>query len=178
MQAESRRNQSRCRPNERQGRAQREDLFPSLGRFSSITHALALAELAVLPHAPGSRAGSFQLVEYLLVSERIHALPKAVITLRPNLALGDQSLERFVDQFLSRLDVAKDLLSQHEVTSIDPNVGVLHAFDRPDGAVIVQMNSVQAARPRLHGEKRGVTIATGKFLNHFAAEWKSVRPSL
>src|SRR5208282_1312494 len=118
--------------------------------------------MAVFPEPPRSFAGSVQLIQDLLVLERIHVLPKAVVALRPDLALGDQPLEGFVDQLLSGLDVPKDLLPKHKVAAIHPNVGVLHGLNGPDGAVVVQMNGVQAARTRLNRDESSITIAARK----------------
>src|SRR4029077_6250574 len=63
-------------------------------------------------------------------------------------------------------NVAKNFLTKREIASIDPDIGIVHAFDRADEALAIHVNGVQAARTRLHGEKGSVAIAIGEFLNH------------
>ncbi len=38
--------------------------------------------------------------------------------------------------------VSKNFLTKREVASIDPDVGIVHAFNRADEALAIHMNSV------------------------------------
>src|ERR1700733_6448012 len=123
--------------------------------------------LAVFPKAPRRCSGSFKLVQYLLVSERVHALPEAVVTLRPHLTFRHKTTERFIDELFAGIDVAEDFLAQNKVSAIHPDIRVRHALDAAYTAFIVGNNSIQATGPRLHRQERSITIAARKLLNHF-----------
>ena len=85
--------------------------------------------------------------------------------MREHLSLRHESPERLIDQFFSRIYVAEHVLPQDEVTSIHPDIGVFHALDRVHVAIIAHLDGIEAAGAWLHGEKRGVAIATREFVN-------------
>ena len=55
----------------------------------------------------------------MLVFEGVHARPIAVVLVRGQLVLLDQSLEGFMDQFLAVANVIENLLLEDEESAVD-----------------------------------------------------------
>src|ERR1700751_831748 len=93
-----------------------------------------------------------QVLEYLLVLERIHGAPEAFMTEGHQLVCFNQSLERRFDEFFAVAHVVEDLLAEDEETAIDPEVGILAGADAPDFSARPHVDEMQAER-RPHGRE-------------------------
>src|SRR5690606_5543702 len=125
-----------------------------------ISHdSIAVPSPAALPSASGALPDLprcvvvlDQLLEPLLVLERVHALPEAVVAIRVQLALRDQTLERLVDELLALAKVVEDRLPENEEAAVNPVVQVLDRVDGRDGAVGVRVDEMEA-RVGLHADE-------------------------
>ena len=79
----------------------------------------------------------------LLVLDRVHRLPEALVAVREQLSVLYQPAERPDDEILSWVDVPEDVAAEDEETAVDPDVCLLHVVDRPDRAVGVGVDDMQ-----------------------------------
>src|SRR5690348_5092678 len=85
------------------------------------TCARGLVRLMVdLPHLPRPVARLGHLLERLLVLQRVHRCPEAVVLVRDQLPFRGKALERLDHELLARADVVEELLLEDEVASVDP----------------------------------------------------------
>src|SRR5581483_2458312 len=117
---------------------------------------------SVIPNLPGRMALRVHIVQRLFVLECVHRRPEAVVFVRQELLLFDQSLERLVEQLLAILYVVEYFSTENEVTSVDPDIGAVHIFNGLDDASGTQRNEVAA-------EVRADTEKARKFLLAFEA---------
>src|SRR5262245_17436627 len=113
--------------------------LPRLGK------ALLPTALRLLPHLPGGVAPGVQVLELLLVLERVHAAPVALVLVTDQLLLVDEPAERLFHQFLPVPHVSEDLGPEDEEAPVDPQAGLVdraHAADH----VAVERNDVAALR--------------------------------
>src|SRR5215469_3105717 len=83
----------------------------------------------ISPDFPGRLPGFVKIVQLLLVLERVHRGKKAIIVICRELLLTNQSVERFDNEFFSRLHVAKDFSLQDEEAAIDAPSGLSDVLD-------------------------------------------------
>src|SRR5262245_41897892 len=73
------------------------------------------------PDHPRCAAACPELFKLIPVAERIHGLPKAVMTIDRELAFARQRFHRFVlPGRMVALDIAGDFWRQHKETAVDP----------------------------------------------------------
>ena len=65
---------------------------------------------------------SCRTLEPLLVLERVHRRPEALVALGQQLPGGEQSMERLLHEVLAGPQLVEDLRAQHEVAAVDPDV--------------------------------------------------------
>src|SRR5687768_14991572 len=91
------------------------------GRQAVLLHRKCFSLWPVsLPDFPRGFAPIVQLVELLPVFERVHAGPVAVVWIGEQLFLGDQPLERLLDELLARLQVREDVMAKDKEAAVDP----------------------------------------------------------
>ena len=78
---------------------------------------------------PGHRAFLDEVLEYLLVLQRIHRAPEAFVLEGHELVGFDQALEWRLDQFIAFAHVVEYLLAEDEEAAVDPEIGVLAGAD-------------------------------------------------
>src|SRR5690349_21484052 len=116
-----RRRRFRCRLNERRCkertgshpdlRVQRASSNPPLG--------LDRGALGSRIEKPGHRAFLYEVLEYLLVLQRIHRSPKAFVPEGHELVGFNQALEWSLDEFLTFAHVVEYLLAEDEEAAVD-----------------------------------------------------------
>src|SRR5262245_31940011 len=97
----------------------------SLGIQDEIEHRPAPRSLrsfggVSLPSHPRTVSSRLHAIQADLVLEGVHALPESVPAERQELAFGDQSGERLLDQLISFLHVIEYLAPQNEEAAINP----------------------------------------------------------
>src|SRR6267378_2665470 len=97
-----------------------------------------------LPHLPRDLTARVEVLEKLLVLERVQARPEAVIGIREQLARGGEAFERLLDQFLARPHPVEDLLAKNEEAAVDPHSHVLHVLDTLHAATALYADEVEA----------------------------------
>src|SRR5581483_7645608 len=85
---------------------------------------------AVLPDTPGGVPLLDHRVEVRLVLEGVHLGEETVVAVRVQPPLGHQALERLDYQLLALVHVVEDLVPQHEVAAVDPELGPADVLDR------------------------------------------------
>jgi hypothetical protein len=75
------------------------------------------------------------LIEDLLVLERVHARPKAVIVVRDDLSALDEALEGLLQQFFPIFDVVEDASPEGKVAPVDAQIRSVDVRDRRDEPV-------------------------------------------
>src|SRR3954453_3459816 len=109
-------------------------------------------DLAVLqPHGPGRDRGVGQRVEAVLLLQRVHRRPEALVAIRDQLARRDQPAERLLDELLTLLEVVEDVVAEDQVAAVDPQGAVVHRPDVGDRPVGVRLEDV-GGEARLDGE--------------------------
>src|SRR5690242_1606387 len=88
-----------------------------------------------MPDLPWRIALGVHALERLQILEGIDAAPEALVVVRHQLALGDEALERRLDQLLAGLDVVEDLAAEDEVAAVDPRIGADDVVDAEHGPV-------------------------------------------
>src|SRR4051812_43356358 len=88
--------------NTRRPRQKARSRSPGGGEPSAIRYAVAL------PDFPGRLALGHDRVQLLLILERVHRLPEAVVLVRHQLTLLDQPVERLVHELLALIHVIED----------------------------------------------------------------------
>src|SRR3954453_16685758 len=112
-------------------------------------------DLAVLqPHGPRRDRGVRQRVEAVLLLERVHRRPEALVAIRDQLARRDQPAERLLDELLTLLEVVEDVVAEDQVAAVDPQGAVVHRPDAGDRPVRVRLEDV-GGEARLDGEHAG-----------------------
>ena len=122
----------------------------------------------MLPDFPRRRA-LVQLLEALLVLERVHALPETGALVGQQGLLLNQPLKGLPHQFLARLQIAEDLLAHHEEATVDPNVAATQRANLPDHALRLDVDNVKT-RSGLHQQQRSDGVALPEGLQH-GREW-------
>src|SRR5713226_807805 len=73
------------------------------------------------PNLPRRIPAAPQPLQHPLVAQRVHALPKALVTVRGELTLPGEPFERVeLEAALIPIDVAEDFRLEHEESSVDP----------------------------------------------------------
>src|SRR5258708_37392123 len=93
-----------------------------------------------------------ELLQALLVLERIHALPETPGSMRQQGALVDQPLERRAHQLVAGLHIVEDLLAEHEEAAVDPDIGVAQGRNLSHFALGGKFDDVETRR-RLYQEQ-------------------------
>ena len=107
-----------------------------------------------VPELPRGVAVLVQPLEPLLVLERVHRRPEAMVLLREHLALRHQTMERLLDHVLAGPDLVEQLRPHDEVAAVDPDVGLGHVAQLADGAAVVHRENVEAV-VRMDREEAG-----------------------
>src|SRR5262245_23354729 len=114
---------------------------------------------------PGHLAAFHQLLEHLLVLERVHGAPETVVAVRHELIALDQAVERFEHEFLAIADIFEDLSAKNEVSAVDPDVGVRAGAEAENRAGVVELGEMEAER-RLHRNEASDLAALPESLDH------------
>src|SRR5713101_777415 len=96
-----------------------------------------------LPNFPGRRTARAQIVQVLLVLERVHRGPEPIVVVGDQLPLLDQPTERPVDQLFPVPEVAEDVALEDEVASVDPNRTLVHVLDPGHAVPVTQRDDVE-----------------------------------
>ena len=65
-----------------------------------------------------------KILENLLVLQRIHRTPKALMPEGQELVVIDQPLEGLLNEFFAVAQIVKDLRAKDEAAAVDPKIGV------------------------------------------------------
>ena len=84
----------------------------------------------MVPHPPRCALGP-QVVQDQEVAVGVHAVPEAVVPVRGELALGDQTSERLLDEVLALPDVLEHRALEGEEPSVDAEPTRAHVHDVP-----------------------------------------------
>src|SRR6185437_13574155 len=114
---------------------------------------------------PWHRASLDQILQTLLVLERVHRPPEAFMPDGHELVGLDQPTERRLDQLVAIGHVVEDLLSEDEESAIDPEVGVLAAAQPADLPASVDVHQMQAER-RPDRQEASDLAARPEYLRH------------
>src|SRR5882672_2412867 len=76
------------------------------------------------PHFPRRLAARVEILELLLVLERVHGGKEPVVTIRHQLLGRDQPLERLLHELLAVAQVVENLTPEHKVAAVDPEIGL------------------------------------------------------
>ena len=87
-----------------------------------------------------------------VILEGVHVLPEPRMPHRDQAPLLDQPRERLHDQLLPLVEVVEDLLAEHEVPPVDPDVGRSTLDDALDPALGIGAGDVERGRWR-HGDE-------------------------
>src|SRR5882757_10176748 len=98
--------------------------------------ALGLALAIFLPNLPGSRAAGVQTFELLLVFERIHTGPEAIVGIADQLFFRQQAMEGFDDQFLFVPHVLEYVFLEDKKAAVNPHAAVVNGVDSRNQAAI------------------------------------------
>ena len=71
--------------------------------------------------APRRLSAFNHFLEHLPISERIHRPPKSIVLVRHQTPLPDQPIERFKHKLFPVADVIEDLVTENEISPIDPD---------------------------------------------------------
>src|SRR5438874_13206879 len=82
----------------------------------------------LLPELPGRLPRIVQIGELLLLLEGVHA-PELVVPVAEELALGDEPVERRIDELVAGPDVVEDLPPQADAPRVDDHVRLAHGAD-------------------------------------------------
>src|SRR5258708_2234018 len=75
---------------------------------------------ALAPYSPGGLSRGPVLLERVLVGERVHAMPKPVVMVGHELAVGGQTLQRLLlERCFVAVDVLEDFGFEHEKAAVD-----------------------------------------------------------
>src|SRR3954451_21236192 len=80
----------------------------------------ALRQCRILPDFPRDLPPRVEILEELLVLERIHAGPEAIVRVGEQPPGACQPLERLLDELLARPHPLEDLRPQDEEAAVDP----------------------------------------------------------
>src|SRR5258708_7148515 len=97
-----------------------------------------------LPHLPRDLAARIEVLEKLLVLERVQTRPETVVRVGEQLARGGEALERFRDQFLPGPHPVEDLPAKDEETTVDSHPHVLHVLDTLHASAVLEADEVEA----------------------------------
>src|SRR5579883_20645 len=133
--------------------------------FIELASCLLRRQPGSLGKAPGHRPPLDQILEALLVLERVHRPPEAFMPDRHELVGLDQPAERRLHQLVAVGHVVEDLLSEDEEAAIDPQVGILAAAQPLDLSAFVDIDQMQAER-RPHCQEARDLAAGPEYLRH------------
>src|SRR5207244_1241395 len=117
-----------------------------------------------LPYLPGSTSPRMQVVQHLLVLERVHAHPETIVFMGDEVSLHHETLEGFVEEFLAVADVPEDVSTKDEIAPVDPKPRVSHVRDAVHHRVVIRRDKV-VADVRLHGEEARDLAAPSKLVD-------------
>ena len=115
---------------------------------------------------PRHRAFLDEVLEDLLVLQRVHRAPEAFVPEGHELVGFDQALEWRLDEFITVAHVVEYLLAEDEEAAVDPEIGVLAGADALDLPARPHVNQMQAER-RPHRGEAGDLSARAEGLDHF-----------
>src|SRR5215472_3919631 len=119
--------QFRCRPNERQCKEWR-DARPNLQiqrASSNLPFGFDRGGLRGRIEKPGHRALLDEVLEHLLVLQRIHRTPETFVPEGHKLVGFNQTTERCLDQLIAFAHVIEYLAAEDEEAAVDPEICVL-----------------------------------------------------
>src|SRR5258708_2986861 len=76
-------------------------------------------------YAPWRFAPFHHFLKHLPVSESIHRPPEAFILISHEMPAFDQAIERLEYELFARSDIIEDLVAKNEISTVDPNLGLL-----------------------------------------------------
>ena len=94
--------------------------------------------------APRHRSFVDEILEDLLVPERVHWTPEAVVLECHELVGFDQSAEGRFDQLIAFPHVLEDLFSEDEETAIYPEIGILTGAKALDFSTRPHLDEMEA----------------------------------
>src|SRR6266852_699143 len=83
------------------------------------------------------------LLQYLLVSERVHCSPESFIPIRHKLPTLDEALEGLNYQLVSFLNVVEYLVAENEISTIDPYLGFLTRAHFLHNALLIKFGKMK-----------------------------------
>src|SRR5215467_9832234 len=75
-----------------------------------------------LPQFPGRGSLAIQLLQFLPLFERVHALPETVVAMAHELFCADEPLKWLPHEFLACFDVLENRAFEDKVAAVDPDV--------------------------------------------------------
>src|SRR4051794_39248258 len=112
-----------------------------------------LQQQHVSPDLPGGVTAGIEFIEDLFVLECIHTLPEPVIVMAVDAVLRDQAPKWLINQFFARLYISKDVPTENEITTIDPQICFPHGLYSVDNTARTGRNGIQTRRSRMNGQK-------------------------
>jgi len=79
-----------------------------------------------------------QLVQHLLILERVHADPEAIVFVGREVSFLRQPLEGFVEQVFALVNVGENVLLEDEIAAVDANLGFTYVCQVLDEVVLVR----------------------------------------
>ena len=102
----------------------------------------------------------------MTIPKGVHGPPKSFVAIGHEAALRDQPLERLVNEFVTFFDVVEDLLSENEITPVDPHLGFVARAHCADRAALVETRQMKRDG-RMNGDEAGDLSALLESLDHF-----------
>ena len=104
------------------------------------------------PQLPRRLPALLQALEPLLLLQRVHRRPEAVVAVREQLVGRGQPVERLLDEVLTGVQLVEELGAHDEVAAVDPDVRPRDVAHLAHAAVVVDRDDVEAV-VRAHGEE-------------------------
>src|SRR6185437_15068545 len=96
-----------------------------------------------IANSPGHPTLLNQILEKLLVLQRIHRSPKALMSESKELVVVDQPAERFFDQVFAIAQIVEDLRAKDEEAPVDPEVGIVRRPYAVHSSVLIHVDKMQ-----------------------------------
>src|SRR5690348_4483122 len=133
--------------------------------FIDFASCLLRRQAGSVGKAPRHGAPLDQILQALLVLERVHRPPEALVPDGHELVGLDQPAERRLDQLVALGHVVEDLLPEDEEPAIDPEVRILAVAQSVDLSAFVDVHQMQAER-RPDRQKAADLAAGPEHLRH------------
>src|SRR5207244_3759702 len=115
--------------------------------------------------APRHLALLNHVFELLSISQRVHRPPEALVLISHKRILLDQPIERLEHELFAVPDMLKNLVTEHEVTAVDPHVGLLAVAETANRAMLIEFGEMKVER-RADRHEAANLVAFSEPINH------------